>query len=143
MFQQLLLPVDLSDTQHAAKAIQAAAELALSHQARLNVITVLPGFGSPVVANYFPKQDLKKVLDEIYARLEKLVEPYIPDELEVKLRAIEGTPHKEILKEAKRIKADLIVIPSHNPKAVERFFLGSVAARVVERAKVSVMVIRQ
>ncbi|SFX50623.1 universal stress protein [Marinospirillum alkaliphilum] len=142
MFKHILLPVDISDGKQSEKAIRAAVELAQMHQAQLHVLTVLPGFGSPIVASYFPKQDLKKLLESIYQKLQELVEPFIPDALEVKLRAVEGTPHKEILKEAKRIKADLIVIPSHDPKAVERFFLGSVAARVVERAHVSVMVIR-
>ncbi|MBE0505793.1 MAG: universal stress protein [Marinospirillum sp.] len=142
MFKQILLPIDISDGQQAVKAIKAAVELAQSYQAQLHVLTVLPGFGSPIVASYFPKQDLAKIIDSIYQKLKTLVEPHVPDDLEVKLRAVEGTPHKEILKEAKRIKADLIVIPSHDPKAVERFFLGSVAAKVIERAHVSVMVIR-
>lgn len=69
-------------------------------------------------------------------------EPYVPEDLEVKLRAVEGVPHHAILKESKRIKADLIVLPSHDPKRMERFFLGSVAARVVDRSHVSVIVIR-
>lgn len=144
MFKQLLLPIDIasSNNQQTLKAIKTSVELATAYQADLSILTVLPGFGSPLVASYFPKQDLKKILDRIYLRLGELVEPHIPDDLNVKLRAVEGTPHQAILKEAKRIKADLIVLPSHDPKRMERFFLGSVAARVVERSQVSVMVVR-
>ncbi|SFB89148.1 Nucleotide-binding universal stress protein, UspA family [Marinospirillum celere] len=143
MFKRILLPVDISEGKESLKAIEAAVELAASHQAVLHLLTVLPGFGSPVVASYFPRQDMDKALAAIYQQLHDLVEPHILEGLEVKLRAVEGKPYKQILKEAKRIHADLIVIPSHGPKAVERFFLGSTAARVVERAEVSVMVIRQ
>jgi len=144
MFKQLLLPVDIScgTNQQTLKAIKTSVELAKTYKAQLHVLTVLPGFGSPMVASYFPKQDLNKILDSIYLKLRKLVEPHIPENLDVKLRAVEGTPHQAILKEAKRIKADLIVLPSHDPKRMERFFLGSVAAKVVERSHVSVMVVR-
>lgn len=148
MFKQLLLPVDIASgvnqqiNQQTLKAIKAAVELATTYQARLQVLTVLPGFGSPMVASYFPKQDLNIILDSVYLKLRTLVEPHVPDDLDVKLRAVEGTPHQVILQEAKRIQADLIVIPSHDPKRMERFFLGSVAAKVVERSHVSVMVIR-
>ncbi len=144
MFKQLLLPVDISGgtNQQTLKAIKTSVELATAYQAKLHVLTVLPGFGSPLVASYFPKQDLNKILDSIYLRLRELVEPHIPNDLDVKLRAVEGAPHQAILKEAKRIRADLIVLPSHDPKRMERFFLGSVAAKVVERSHVSVMVVR-
>ncbi len=144
MFKQLLLPVDITGgtNQQTIKAIKTSVELATTYQARLHILTVLPGFGSPMVASYFPKQDLNEILDNIYLKLRQMVEPHIPDDLNVKLRAVEGTPHQAILKEAKRIQADLIVLPSHDPKRMERFFLGSVAAKVVERSHVSVMVIR-
>ncbi|WP_162299789.1 universal stress protein [Marinospirillum perlucidum] len=142
MFKQILLPLDISEGQESKKAIQAAVDLAKTHDSCLHVLSVLPGFGSPVVASYFPQKDLDQLLKEVYQQLTDLVEPFIPDGLQVKLHAVEGKPYKQILQEAKRVGADLIVIPSHSPKAVERFFLGSTAARVVERAEISVMVIR-
>ena len=144
MFKQLLLPVDIScgTNQQTLKAIKTSVGLATAYEAQLHILTVLPGFGSPMVASYFPKQDLSKLLDSIYLKLRQMVEPHIPNDLNVKLRAVEGTPHQAILKEAKRIRTDLIVLPSHDPKRMERFFLGSVAAKVVERSHISVMVVR-
>ncbi len=143
MFKRLLLPLDINEGKASTKAIKAAIELALAHQAQLQVLSVLPGLGSPLVASYLPRPAMAQVLEATYQQLQALVEPHLPAGLEVKLRAVEGKPYKQILKEAQRIQADLIVIPSHGPKAVERFFLGSTAARVVERAEISVMVIRQ
>lgn len=62
MFKQLLLPVDIScgTNQQTLKAIKTSVELAAAYQAQLHILTVLPGFGSPMVASYFPKQSLSR-----------------------------------------------------------------------------------
>lgn len=143
MFKTVLVPVSLSgEPQEAKRAITTAVQLAQAQDASLRIISVLPGFGSPLVAGYFPKQDLVKIRKDLYEELKQLVEPHLPASLPVKLKVLEGTPHKRILEEASRVKADLIVINSHSKKAMERLFLGSVAARVVERSECSVMVVR-
>ncbi|ODC03397.1 hypothetical protein BFW38_07375 [Terasakiispira papahanaumokuakeensis] len=142
MFKHILLPVDITDTQNAGKALEAAVDLAQRHQAELHLFSVIPGFGSPMVAGHFPKHDVQALLNEIYRELEQFAKASVPEGIKTRTRVVDGTPHKEILIEAERVHADLIVMPSHDQKAVERFFLGSVAARVVERAHVSVMVIR-
>ncbi|MBE9553021.1 MAG: universal stress protein [Proteobacteria bacterium] len=54
----------------------------------------------------------------------------------------EGRPATIILEYASEINADLIVLNSHDP-GVARYFLGSVASRVVRRAHCSVHVVRQ
>ena len=144
MFKTILVPVSLSgDPVEAERAIKTAVELASAQEgASLRVITVLPGFGSPWVAGYFPKQDMEKIRKDLYDELRALVKPLVPDDMLVKLKALDGTPYKRILEEAERVKADLIVINSHSKKVMERLFLGSVAARVVERATCSVFVVR-
>lgn len=143
MFKTVLVPVSLSgERAEAERAITTAVSLAKQQGASLRVITVLPGFGSPWVASYFPKQDMEKIRKDLYDELRNLVQPLVPDDLTVKLKALDGTPYKRILEEAERVKADLIVINSHSKKTMERLFLGSVAARVVERAGCSVFVVR-
>lgn len=142
-FSTILLPLDIENSQPTAQALALAIELASRHRALLRVMTVVPGFGSPSVSGYFPRVDMALVFANCYERLEALVEPSLAgNDVQVKLRVREGTAHREILKEAERVKADLIVIPSHSHTTAERFFLGSVAARVVERAKTSVLVVR-
>ena len=54
----------------------------------------------------------------------------------------EGQPATEILEYASEIKADLIVLQSHDPN-ITTYFLGSVASRVVRHARCSVHVVRQ
>ena len=54
-----------------------------------------------------------------------------------------GDPGLEIADYAKRISADLIVIPSHGYQGLKRMFLGSVAERVIRHADCSVLVLRR
>jgi nucleotide-binding universal stress UspA family protein len=54
----------------------------------------------------------------------------------------EGRPATVILEYASEIGADLIVLNAHDP-GLARYFLGSVASRVVRRANCSVHVVRQ
>ena len=53
-----------------------------------------------------------------------------------------GNVNREILDEAKRISADLIVMSSHRT-GVRTYFLGSNAGHVVRYAACSVLVVRQ
>jgi len=53
-----------------------------------------------------------------------------------------GDPRVEILREAERRRADLIVLGTHGRTGVARFFLGSVAGRVVATAPCPVLTVR-
>ena len=53
-----------------------------------------------------------------------------------------GVPHEEIVKTAAQEGVDLIVMGTHGRGAVERFFLGSVADRVVRSAPCPVVTVR-
>ncbi|MDU6748124.1 MAG: universal stress protein, partial [Bradyrhizobium sp.] len=53
----------------------------------------------------------------------------------------QGGIYHEILEEAAKVKADLIVMTSHRP-AMRTYFLGSNAGHVVRYAKCSVLVVR-
>jgi nucleotide-binding universal stress UspA family protein len=54
-------------------------------------------------------------------------------------RVITGVPHREIVEAARREGAALIVMGTHGRGAVERFFVGSVADRVVHAAPCAVV----
>jgi nucleotide-binding universal stress UspA family protein len=54
-----------------------------------------------------------------------------------------GDPVDEILKRARSLNADLLVIGTHDKVGLERFLLGSVADKVAKRAPCSVLIVRQ
>lgn len=53
-----------------------------------------------------------------------------------------GDPSSEIIDYAQEINADLIVIPTRGRTGLSRFFLGSVAERVIRYAHCPVLVVR-
>jgi nucleotide-binding universal stress UspA family protein len=55
---------------------------------------------------------------------------------------LEGVAHEQIVRAAKRVRADLIVMGTHGRTGVARFFLGSVAARVAATARCPVLTVR-
>jgi nucleotide-binding universal stress UspA family protein len=54
-----------------------------------------------------------------------------------------GVPHEEIVKTAAEEGADLIVLGTHGRGGVERFFIGSVADRVIRTAPCPVVTVRE
>ncbi|HMS42083.1 MAG TPA: universal stress protein [Pyrinomonadaceae bacterium] len=58
-------------------------------------------------------------------------------------RVLSGSPEREIVEEAEKWGADLIVVGSHGYGFWERMFVGSVSNAVVHHAPCSVMVVRQ
>lgn len=55
---------------------------------------------------------------------------------------LDGVAHEQIARAAKRKKADVIVIGTHGRTGLAKFFLGSVASRVVAAAPCPVLTVR-
>ncbi len=64
-------------------------------------------------------------------------------ELTIETQVIDGYPKEEIVDEARRWGADLIVMGSHGYGNFKRFLLGSVAQAVVAHAPCSVEIFRK
>ena len=55
---------------------------------------------------------------------------------------VEGLPADEILRAARRARADLVVMGTHGRSGVSRLFMGSVAERVVRESRLPVLTVR-
>lgn len=55
---------------------------------------------------------------------------------------LEGVPHERIARAARAKKADLLVIGTHGRTGLAKFFLGSVASRLVASAPCPVLTVR-
>jgi len=55
---------------------------------------------------------------------------------------LKGAAHEAIVKAARAHRADMIVVGTHGRTGVARFFVGSVAARVVAAASCPVLTVR-
>lgn len=142
MFKHILIPVDLQENPLARKAMRLAVEQARHSGAQLHVMTVVPGFGMPIVASHFPTSALKEAKREVRARLKTYVEKYVPGDLPVKLSVSEGNPYEQILKQARKVDADLIIVPSFGRRGASEVLLGSNASKVVRHAHCTVVVVR-
>ncbi|RMF17223.1 MAG: universal stress protein [Gammaproteobacteria bacterium] len=142
MFKKILLPVDIEEPQFAEEALEYAVKLARTDGADIHVVSVLPGFSMPMVASYFPKDAFDRARKEMETALKNFVKNKFPDDINVTWAIREGTPWKEIIKERMGSGCDLIVIGAHNRKRISDVMLGSVANKVVENARVSVMVVK-
>lgn len=140
MFKRILVPLDLQDMEGAKKTLQMVSEYT-NNNVDIHLLSVLAGYHMPIVASYFPKDMISEALNAIHKELDTLASIYLAERI-VSTSVTEGTVYKAIVKQAKKINADLVIIGSHKHNTVEKIMLGSVASKVTERAKCSVLVIR-
>lgn len=142
MYTNVLVPLDLSDKHSWRKALPTAVALCEAFQAKLNVMTVVPEFGLPMVGQMFPEGYEAKLRQQAAKQLKALVADQVPDAVPTRRIIAEGKIYREILRAAETIQADLIVMGSHHPE-LKDYLLGPNAAKVVRHADCSVMVVRE
>ncbi len=140
MFEKILYPVDMEEPDFSQMALEVAIAQCKIHNSELHVLTVIPGFNMPMVASFFPEGTMEVAKKRVTEKLERYVKDNIPSSIKVFSHVAVGPPYKEILLCRRALGANLIILQSHNEKLDH--FLGSVATKVVEQARVSVMVIR-
>jgi nucleotide-binding universal stress UspA family protein len=142
-FQRIIVATDLSPT--SLPAIEEAIGLAKENGA---VLLIAHAYQPPGVAD---AQSLstgiyevwdRSIRAEVEAKLEVLVEDAARKGGKAEPRVLLGEPYAAIADAAKAEGADLVVMGTHGRKGVSRFFLGSVAARVISAAPCPVMTIR-
>ena len=140
MFKTILVPVDLSEVEAAKPAIEKAAALAAISEGTLRLIYVR--FIVPVTYMEFmpptfdeeQQGEAEKKLADIAASVN------LPaDRVSAVVRF--GSIYNEVLDEAEKTGADLVVIGSHRP-SMATFLLGSNASTIVRHARCSVLVVR-
>lgn len=135
---RVVVPVDFSDESEAA--IRAAVTIA-GDASRLHVVHVLQPLDS-----ISPGVVLGDVTDErrqsvATGNLQKLTERCGASAAEEVI--LIGSPGLEVAEYARKVNADLIVVPSHGYHGVKRMLLGSTAERIIRHANCSVMVLRR
>ncbi len=138
--RKILLPIDLADEGSWRKPLREALTL-LGADGVLHVACVLPDFGLAQVSNFFSKDYEKQALHALGEALTGWVNEHVPPEVDVHPHVLHGTIYDEILRAARKLDVDTIVIGSHRPE-LKDYLLGPNAARVVRHARCSVYVVR-
>ena len=140
MYTQILVPIDLADTDLAKPAIETAVSMARASSGTLRLINVLPM--TPVMlAEYVPPDFDVQQRQSAEDAMKIIAAECGLDSAHISGTVRQGGIYHEVLEEAKKINADLIVMSSHRP-AMRTYFLGSNAGHVVRYAKCSVLVVR-
>ena len=63
--------------------------------------------------------------------------------LHTQARVLQGDPREALIEEAKRERADLLVVGSHGHTGLEKLVMGSVASHMATHAPCSVLVVRR
>ena len=134
----VLVPVDFSDEAQNALANTLEFVGAPSKVHAVHVLTPLEPMEPGVVWQTVDDEArMTKVKEAFYERFSD--EAYKA----VKFTITVGNPSSEIIDYARHNDIDLIVIPSSGRTGLQRFFLGSVAERVVRFSHCPVLVIRK
>lgn len=135
-FKNILVPTDFSEA--AAKSLQLALAVANGQDATLHLCHILAppamGYGevlTDLTANAYADA-AKKQLDEVA----------VPAGVKTTRRLIEGDPPTEIVRLAKELSCDLIVLGSHGRTGLMRLLMGSVAEHVLRHAPCPVLTLK-
>jgi len=135
MYDSILLPVDGSE--HTAKIVQHAAELAQWTEAKIQVVFVADT----------TRDSLTVVDGDVVDALEREGKPIVSDVaseldslgVEHGTDIVQGSPAPTIVDYAERYDYDLIVLPTHGRTGISRYLLGSVTEKVVRLSDVPVL----
>lgn len=140
MFNKILVPVDLSQSDAGGATLSAAAERVKRGDSKLLLLTVI-GDVPNLVAAQLPANYAATASQEAKDKLDALAKEHGLEEGSYEVAVRQGTVYDEILSMAEESGVDLIAISSHKP-GISDYLLGSVAAKVVRHAKCSVLVVR-
>jgi nucleotide-binding universal stress UspA family protein len=128
------------------KAFTTALSLAKANRAALTVMHVIVPFTPVVPEQYIDAQTWDQIDNEARRWGVQQVRKLTTRAKTAGVRAVglllEGDPAQQIVRAARSTRADLLVIGTHGRTGLTKFFVGSVASRVVASATCPVVTVR-
>ncbi len=144
LFRRILHPTDFSKA--SGLAFKKALELARQERAQLRLVHVLAPPAVLLEDSFMTAKTWAEMTTGARREAQRRLRPFLARAKKARVRAsaaiLEGMAFEEIAREARRRRADLIVMGTHGRTGVARFFLGSVAARVLALARCPVLTVR-
>jgi len=143
VFERILCPLDFS--RHSNRALDMACALAREHKAKLTILHayVIPAYPLPegyvLASPETVAEILSKTQDAMTAAKAKAQGSGVAS---VEALTTEGAPFPEIVRVARELNSDLIVIATHGRTGLKHVLLGSVTERVVRKAPCAVLTVR-
>ena len=140
MFKKILVPIDVDYPETAAAVYQKAATIAKLSGAEIRLISVMPGFGMPIVASFISDEVRKEATDRFKESLEKFIKDNCDEPVSSGIRT--GKNWEEIIKAADKWGADLIVVYHNRRHEINEVFSRSCSQQVSNNANCSVLRLR-
>jgi nucleotide-binding universal stress UspA family protein len=142
--RRILHPSDFSRA--SAAAFTKAVEMAKANRAELLIVHVRALIMPAVGDGYIAPNVYEEIESRSRAAAQKQLDALVAKAKKAGVRAkgllLEGVPHVAITRAARARRADLIVLGTHGRTGLARFFVGSVASRVVSTATCPVLTVR-
>lgn len=144
-FQNILVPIDGSETSYAA--VQKAADFAKTCGSKITVVQVLT-LDPYIAAEYITASQTNELIERAKGYIQKSLEDakakFAENGIEIETRLLEGQlVHREISQAAEDLKADLIIMGSHGRTGLKKLLLGSVAQSVLTEGTTPVLIVRK
>ena len=145
LYRKILAPVDGSPT--SMRGLREAIRVAKAEGAKLWLLHVLDKFSAlsnPESAQYTDLliASLKRSGERILSRAERLARAKGVKAQTLMPEIVGGPAAGEIVRQAKKLRADLIVLGTHGRRGLKRLALGSDAEQVVRNSLVPVLLVR-
>ena len=145
MYRRILVPVDGSPT--SARGLREAIALARDQGAKLRLVHVVDE--ATILGGATAGVDLQPLIESLVKGGKSVVErsrraaaKLGVDAESVIYESVAGPAADSILREAKKWRADLIVMGTHGRRGIRRLVLGSDAEQVLRLTKVPVLLVR-
>ena len=127
-YHNILVPVDGSETSHAA--VEKAVEFAKAFGSKITVVQALV-LDPYIAAEYISASQTNDLIERARTSIEESLAAakakFNEQGIEVETKLLEGQViHREIIRAAEELHADLIIIGSHGRTGFKKLFLGSV-----------------
>jgi nucleotide-binding universal stress UspA family protein len=137
-YRRILCPIDFDE--NSLSALSTAAEIAREHDGTVHVLHVVPLIvqptAMPVYIDLYKGQE-----DAAHRKLVEIARKRLAG-LKYELITQVGEPAGAILKAARKIRADVIVMATHGRRGFKHFFLGSIAEIVLRESSCPVLTTR-
>ena len=144
-YHNILVPVDGSETSHSA--VEKAVEFAKAFGSKITVVQALV-LDPYIAAEYISASQTNDLIERARTSIEESLAAakakFNEQGIEVETKLLEGQViHREIIRAAEELHADLIIIGSHGRTGFKKLFLGSVAQSLLGESHVPVLIVRQ
>ncbi|MFH2091160.1 MAG: universal stress protein [Pseudomonadota bacterium] len=140
MFNKILVPIDVEYPRISKVVYDNAALIAKSNNAQIRLVSVMPGFGMPIVASYITEEIKADAKKQFLKALNDFTSANCNDQVSAKV--LVGKNYEVILEMADKWEADLIVVYHNHHRKINEAFSQNCAQQVVKNANCSVLRLR-